>query len=610
MINTLQADSFLKNRYEFDLEKHEYSNKIADAIEGYLTDEKKNEFVQIINSYAGSGKTFVTSKTLSYFINTTDLCFTYFSTQQDNLVDIAKFSDENILFLNNKQSYCINERSKKLIEKYGKNFGYCDECIYKDDCEYKALSALILSDKQSSFAISHKNYEYFYEIFKKKNGENDNRVIIFDEDFSQQFKENLIISAKFEQEILQNCSDERIHTFFTKLHSNIFNAVRYFLYNIDMDDLERFEIEYDIAIVEKFETDDELEYKNPFSFFKIYYWFIHKMSSLGLNMATTCHIDKMIVFECYNQIIENGNLLLLNATFNEEYLKMLFANNDVKYKINKIEKIFTEDTKLYAIKKWHKKEERDSTYPESQLRIKNDEGKYVLSDKGKMCCELIKKFIEDEKVILHTEFTPLNQAIVVCKKSLKKLFHDQLGDKFIIEHFGNLRGKNTYQDHKIIIIIGTLYENVEKLTIEDEFKISKLKKRKDEIVQCMNRIRPLVKGNKRAILLLTSILNEDLKDSKDFTIFNPNTLSFKNSKEKRRDSIISKIPVLFERLGDMPTYTQLNNYFTRNLHIERKVWVNILIEAEKKGEIKFRWYANDEELRGNILFDYIQNCKN
>jgi hypothetical protein len=554
-----KIDLFLpKSKMKFhtthDFLKYEFAPMIQNHIIDYFEDfDKRKKSVLIMSCFAGSGKTRVTTDEMCYYIDNFGLCFTYFSSQVENLEKVVERSNGRFIYLKNKMSYCHNNRAKELYKKYGDTFDSCENCHLKDVCEYKEITYDILNNRNSNFCVTHRNYECFYEIFDNKNNYNENRILVFDEDFSNQFMENFKIFDEYETEILKYINHKHIRKFFKLIHINFNDAINYFYDNLNEEKLRNFKNEYDAVILEKYDGGNVLKYRNPFSFFIKYWIFLNKMKLYNLDTSVTCRNSTLknekdtIVFECYNQIKESDNLLLLNATFNEKYLKLLFKKhpNEFVHNIINIEKNFTKDTKIYSIYKYHPKDEYDSTYPISSLRVwEND--KWILSKRGLMCCNLIRKFIEDKEVINHTNFSKYNSALVICKLDLVELIKAELGSQFEVDHFNGVRGKNEYENLKICVILGTLYESDDVRTIDDEFGISRLQKRKDEIIQCIHRVRGLVKGNKRAILLFTSILNEELKNSVDFTIFNPHRNDFKDVKKINKNKTYNKIVNIIE----------------------------------------------------------------
>jgi len=181
------------------------------------------------------------------------------------------------------------------------------------------------------------------------------------------------------------------------------------------------------------------------------------------------------------------------------------------------------------------------------------------------------------------------KVLVVCRKKYEKLLKEYLSeeriDNFATNHYGGLRGSNEYMDYDVCVLMGGCYHN--KTALERDSIVMGISKeeleelyQKNEMIQCLHRIRPILRGGKTWYILS----NEELEFSfpkervKKLNKRSFEKMLFGDTRNKRirrdildltKDNELSRIEIIKKVKGDMHIINSLINELLREKQLKK-----------------------------------------
>lgn len=604
--------------------------QIADTILDYI-ENMSDSSILVMNSFAGSGKTYITSMVTS-FLNDP---YVYFTVNHQIASEFCSFKADNkwrtclhMLGKNYKHKdtgefECNDTVGHAILEKYGRNEFYCNEqdCPSWAGCQHRQnIEMLLNSDYPRSWAGHFLHYPSLYQIYEKRWGSQNKILKIFDEDMSNSFFVQSSFSESWMDEAIRNTEDLTTMTIFDCLKDSLkefYNIPRErkderlkcendykdeflrLITTISRTDLTAERDQYNNKIKDYFGKKEELSHPNPYDclielkdFIENYrYGTPDGFFSIGFHRVN---------FDYFRLFQEDSNILILNATYEPKLFERLIPKNAVLV-TKTITSEFAPNQKVYALKP-RKDKPRYNTVPVTSLydfKVMDYTDKFYLLAKRTM--EFAKR--HDKTVVFC-----VNRFYKELKDLYKEDLIDPLSDKGIIsvDTFAWGVGKNDYKDYDGCVIFGTPYHNVEhfekmvKLYAVDPAILMK-NETENRIVQAVHRIRPWsFKDEKKdcEILIWSSLPFDDLKFASGNKMIRFDVHNFNKVFPKLEIEDNDKLVLDFIKEQVAVTITDLRNHFQGR----HETIMNILNTLIKNGLISSEPQRGDGKGRPRTIY--------
>lgn len=532
----------------FQIEPEDYDEmkdipkQIMDAVCDYYNSGKWRTHNLIINSFAGSGKSFVISKFLASIKNPESNPFVYMTLNHQ----VSSEFISNYISNGGKECYpiigkgavdkdtneplsCMDEKGFAIVKKYGKNGWYCKDgiCPKYPTCQHQNMIKNMMNQNYApSFSGHFLLYPTLYQNVVLKKFFRENYILVFDEDMSNSFcvHETLFRPALLEAIRLIDILEvrdlfEQLVEGWDKFNSypitdkemrrSIEIEYTQLLYDslllINRDLLELAKNNYEDEIESNYGTKREVEFKNPLDFMCELKDFVdmysrHMKKELPMTFITYSRVS--ISVDYFRTIKERTGVIILNATFERDICEKLFPPS-TKWISTNIKQPLKKYQKIYRIAN-NGINDRYATYGYGSLVYKGN-----LTDKFEELAFTTKLFADNH-----------NKTIVFCVNKIYPYLEDILYNKFKLNRenvkldtYAWAVGKNEYEKFDGCVIFGTPYHNVNHFekkrdlyNVNDEIMF-----RNETInlmIQAINRIRPLSWKDEQhqcEICLLTSI---------------------------------------------------------------------------------------------------------
>lgn len=350
VIDDRQATLFqpIKDRGVITFDPNIYSGfnpkgkQMFDWIDDYVENNKDNGILGL-KLFPGSGKTFIMGNYTSMM--KLEYPYIYLSKNQAIVTSFCNFQtgSRKAIHLEGKITYCIDDKGKYLINKYGTNNWYCNsKCEHKEDCQYKLLMKQILTeDPAPSWASHYSEFFLLYENIIKECRPHDKYLLIFDEDFieslnaisyysasqTDEFKEHTLhpITKDFWTQ-LQGLIDMRNHTtkddVITECELQTEELFIRYRKIFSEDVMKEEEENFDKAIEDNFESKTEIENRNPYMELKEIMKFLNRYDGTPKGFITQRMYDCQVNYFRYVDLYDN--CIILNATFEKEIFYNFF----------------------------------------------------------------------------------------------------------------------------------------------------------------------------------------------------------------------------------------------------------------------------------------------
>jgi hypothetical protein len=648
----IQNDMYSMTYEDYD-KLYDIPKQILDTICEYYTSGKWKDQNLIINSFAGSGKTFMIARFLSSIITPEVSPFVYMTLNHQVSSEFFKNYVANggtsCYYIRGKGSVnehgepleCTDPTGFNIVKKYGKNLWYCQDgkCPQFNVCPHQQnISNMLTEPNPPSFCGHFLLYPTLYREIVKKKYRNGNYILVFDEDMSNSFcvheqfsRDSLMEAIRYTENVeikevfeLMIEGWDKFISFNPKEHSDRMDVERKYteiihdaLILIDIEELDGEIGLYDNKIKENYGTPQELNYKNPIEFLDELRRFIdnyqsHMKKHLPMTFMTISR--NIIGFDYFRIIRESNGVIILNATFEPEICYKLFKPNTTF-----IEKSIIQSIKKYQnVYRIHGREddERYGTYGLRSLLFKNEPTEKLME-----LVDVAKLFSLKHK-----------KTIIFCVNRLfphlKKILYDDLKlnpESVKLDTYAWAIGKNDYQKFDGCICFGTPFHNVEHFNkMMDLYNVSEeIMYRNDTIfvlIQSIHRIRPLSwKEDQRPceILLLSSVPIEKYIKFEDGHKIRKLTLR-EMAYEFNRDFIPNPVEPLLKYITDNNVVSLRE--MERHMKVSRKTLLNyikILVDKEfifetqlennEKGRPQRYFEAYSVEHRTN--YQHLENLK-
>jgi hypothetical protein len=644
---TLDKTKFEKKKFIKSLNS-DNARIIFKDIESYI---ENNNNILVVKLPPAVGKTYLTGNAC-YFNK--DHSYIFFAASHPLLDDMNKnikkannIPDANDDFFyhiygKGQHDMCINQRGIEFINRYKHSSVFCNKCDHKEtDCPYYNMVDNLIADKNLSWAGHFNHYYTLYDILRKKYADYDkNKIIIFDEEFLGNFFVSEDLDTDQIVEYLDNITNDNIrnvyqvildsmeekHQLYLKRNKNkeseeydikkekekedIENNVFYrniinTISNLTLDTINKEETDYDEIIYDKFNTLRPLNFKNPCLFLKEFYEY-RKNSTNRKNIITFSRQGAIIHISYSRFIYESNNVIILNATCDEEIIKKLVINGN--FNIISMEGKFQPNQKIYQITP-HEPIENTMDITELYDKAKNRNVcglKRYYNKKNKIITKNFEEDINCVKQIIQSHYLKYYlhepKFLIICRQLIEKFVIEELKklkeDGYTIDviHYNSREnvGVNKFEDYNVVILFGSLcissYDVTKKSDILDISYASILRTmREARMVQGLHRIRafkPIIQENGTItykdcfIFILTSLnLNLDFVDKK------------KSYFTGSLNSIIKKIRKMDKEKKEDVEY--LSNSLKMLKKIKNKGFITVselnnLISSNNKKEIKYK----------------------
>jgi len=553
---------------------------IEDYIKKYMEENDPNIILQL-RMLPGVGKTFTT---LKYFTDRIDQYnFIYLSSMhsiiENNLKLIMGENYDDIIHLRGRGKLCINKEYRKL-ENYGVNISsLCNDCPYKDNCEYYKILYDVNREVQSWVGV----YEHLITQVPKyyEDYGNEIDVIILDECFLSRICQTKLINLetldytkRVTNEVRgRNKTKNKLQIWIEELQKGFGTGKFNFdvLKTIKIED-KKFKKSYNQAMIEHWRSTPKREiYRNIIP--DIFFLSQHLRDDDDYNNSLIYRDFKNIYFNIFRKDVLNLPIktIILDATTPPEIYDELTGKA-----VYPIDSEIYPDVNVYQF--------TTAKYCMSTLNRRDKNGNYPAREKLFHYTEGICRKHADEKVL------------IVCRKKYEKSLQDHLEaeglDNFATNHYDGLRGSNQYMDYGVCVLMGGAYRNkddLERSATLMEISKEDLEKQvtKNEMVQCLHRIRPILKRGKTWYILS----NEELKFSfpsdkvKKLDKYGFEKMIFGDVRDKRiRNDILeltknkdySRTEIIKKVKGDMHIINNLINELVKEKQLKK-------IEEKRKG---------------------------